>query len=169
MAKCALCDYSTPHLKLLIDYLYNCCTYFLTEAGPVGFAAHLSTKLIYRFLDAMTFDLVSANFGNHYNATTSSFSCPRRGIYFFTVSFNTRKRTYSHVRIMRNNEVLAQAFADSTDINDHAQASISVVAECRVNQRVWPQCEADHGCNILTFSTAKQVNVFSGYLLYRLD
>ena len=61
------------------------------------------------------------------------------------------------------------AHADSSGIDDYAQASMSVIAECSVGQRVWPRCAANQGCRIKMFPTAKHTNVFSGYLLYRLD
>ena len=77
-----------------IDDMHYICSILDRDVGPIGFTAHASSDKAYSSADTIEFAIVSANFGNHYNATTSSFHCPQRGVYFFSINFNTYKEMY---------------------------------------------------------------------------
>ena len=133
--------------------------FILSESSVVGFTAyHPDGTGNYQEGDTIEFSNILSNFGNHYDPSTSTFTCPYNGIYMFTVSFNAHE-TDMTAYIMHEGDAIARAMATS-DETWYNHASAFVLVECMGGDEVWIECQKSGG-QLYGYDKSAQ---FNGYL-----
>ena len=110
----------------------------LNPNQPVAFSvwANSGTNTHYTINDRVVFDEVISNFGGHYSTNTSSFVCPWNGVYMLSAHIQGFNSSIVLVDLMRNDEVLAQAWGDSIP-GFYNRASNTVITECNQGDELW--------------------------------
>ncbi|TSK13543.1 Caprin-2 [Bagarius yarrelli] len=128
----------------------------------VAFSAARATNLAPGTLDQpIAFDLLHSNLGGAFDAPSGHFSCPAAGTYVFF--FHILKLAISvplYVNLMRNDEVLASAYAND-GAPDHETASNHAVLPLRVGDHIWLRLHRG-----AIYGSTWKYSTFSGFLLY---
>ena len=117
--------------------------------------------------DAVTFQQTPTNINNHFDLTTSKFTCVFPGVYFFTcniglyiIDVDTTKSIY--ISIVKNDDTIASAHARVGGFRyDYDTATTSAVLELRVGDQVWLKCAAVS----TVYSDRNKLTSFTGYLI----
>lgn len=142
----------------------------MTKAtSSVAFSAYMDNGYFFPTAEqVIPFTGVISNFGHHYNKTTSTFTCPVRGVYQFqftlytgVLSTNTRLRTSG--QLMMDSFKLAEAYCyNEDDKSVEMTCTNSVVTECKEGSKVW--VESEYGdCSV--FGSPDKETSFSGFLI----
>ena len=149
------------------DYLqifYDCLPEDLD--APVAFTAYsdLGFSTAYVTNQQVIFDKTLTNFGGHYNAQTSTFTCPYDGIYAFSISLLADFDNRLDLSINRNSELIGYAWAYSyPDSERYEAASAFITASCSRSDVIWVKAETDG-----SMFADQQLNTFTGFLLQKL-
>ena len=151
--------YTSDYVQIFFD------CYPVDETGPVGFTALATTgtATAYTEYDVVVFDLVTINFGGHYNADTSSFVCPYEGAYIVSVNILASASSMADAGIMQNDLRVAKVYADDQS-GVYNQASNTAVVECQRGDVLWVQS----GASTTLLYAANQHCTFTAFLLHRL-
>ena len=141
-----------------IQLFYDCLPD--AESDPVAFTAFADTGSTthYGADDIMVFNEVLANAGGHYNAATSSFTCPWDGLYLIIVDIQGGVDNGIHVELMRNDIQLTRMYIAS----DSNRGSTTLVIECHRGDVVWTRA----GSYGEIYSDALH-SLFTGHILHR--
>ena len=114
--------------------------------------------------EAVPYKLVRVNMGGYFSVANRGFTCPYHGLYVFSVTLTTRRDLIDGVQLQKNGDlqfiIIAYAENNSSVVGS---GSTSMVMECFENdfvRVVSPQSGE--------FSCCASVQVFSGFLLYKL-
>ena len=132
----------------------------------VAFSVYLSKHTHYVTGQTVRYDQILTNHGNGYNAFTGVFSVPLTGTYLLTFAIATDQR-YSHicVRLVDNNNYLADACADPGTTTHIDTAGNTVIVALTVGHRVW--VEVYDTSNGLMYGTPTHRHAtFSGVFLF---
>ena len=105
---------------------------------------------------------ILSNIGNHYHVNNSTFTCPRHGIYFFSLNIRPQYSSYVFLELMRDDEFIAEAMSDDQSYSHDQSATVVVVIECEAGQVVW----VSSGNHYASVEGDMRNSVFSGYMLY---
>ena len=131
---------------------------------PVGFTAY-ATELgdIHYSNDAtVKFEGVLTNLGQHYDTSSSTFTCPYRGVYFFSLEYVSYKWDYNHLRIMKNDNILVKSSAQTVNRAYYNHGSAFVITECEPGDKVSIVSGIENHIHV-----GEKDTTFSGYLLHR--
>ncbi|KAK3580323.1 hypothetical protein CHS0354_003557 [Potamilus streckersoni] len=133
-------------------------------AGHVAFSAYLSKNLSGLSPNqTITFDRLDYNEGGSFDTTTSIFSCPTSGTYFFTASILSYQGNYVETAIVLNGEEQAIVYAGNPPSSPkYDQGSNSAIVHCDVGQKVWVMLRENYGNAVYGSRYSK----FSGYMLW---
>ena len=145
----------TLNVKLDVFFIVN-------GTKLIGFTAYATAVRSYNQMETVSFDGVVTNFGNHYNAINSIFTCPHDGLYVFYVSLQSPPNFHMHGSITKEHQVFTTARAD---YEDNTNGSTMTVLMCATGERVW--IETPNASNRKMFGdTVKRYSVFSGFFLH---
>ena len=121
-----------------------------------------ANEAIYEEGDTVIFDGVVSNIGNHYNPSTSIFTCPINGVYAFFSSITSQEGYFMFADIMHNSDDLTTVAADDDGL---IQGSNFAVILCNQGDTVFIQAEFadDHR---MYGDSQRKYSTFSGFLLY---
>ena len=89
----------------------------------------------------MIFDGITLNVGNHYNPATGHFTCPKTGVYAFSLILMSEVYNQAYGNLVKEGKTLALALASNPKKEKHYFHTASyVVAECKEGERIWVQC-----------------------------
>ena len=125
-----------------------------------AFTASIGSTHSYDTGDVIIFDQIVTNVGNHYHPNTSTYVCPLKGLYVFSVSVLNTVSNHMKVNLMRENTHLGSGYSH---VGDHNQGALSVVAECERGERVWVRC---YGSSYAYVHQSYDWNIFSGFALH---
>ena len=131
---------------------------------PVGFTAYAVSDANYNSYETVEFTGIISNIGDSYNRNDSSFRCPFRGVYMFSLTVKADSSYYGYFQIMRDGEFIAEAWADS-DYHYSTGAAL-VVIECEAGQNVWVSTGYDYA---YIEGGSNRESLFTGYMLYRYE
>ncbi len=92
---------------------------------------------------------------------TGVFKAPFMGVYFFTFSYHADKHHKSGLQLMKNNEVIVQAFDDQTGASSFDNAGNSAVLQLQEGDQVSVCLPV--GCSVWGSSRSTS---FTGFLVY---
>ena len=111
--------------------------------GYVGFSAWMSTTVEVDNDELIIFDEVISNIGDYFNPTQSVFICPFSGMYAFYFNVEaTSDGPSAHLKIVKENIKIGEAFADNVDAA-YNTASGFVVTLCEAGEKVWMASNTD--------------------------
>ncbi|XP_051718516.1 cerebellin 18 [Ctenopharyngodon idella] len=115
---------------------------------------------------SISYQSVSLNQGNGYNAALGTFTAPHAGLYFFSFSAYSKvgdagERLYQKVQLMKNGQLIASSWEDNREDSEDSSTQ-TVLLQLR------------RGCQVYTeLLSGRQLcgdtqghNTFSGYLIY---
>ena len=141
----------------------------------VGFTAYLTgTTHLPQQGSIVPFDGVEFNHGNHYSTSTSKFTCPLEGMYFFSFMLYSHEMTASRSRvvtteasIMKDGFRLVQACCENAITGTIRQmCGNSVVTRCGAGEMLWIQTNWPY--NKMYGEADWRETVFSGFLIQPL-
>ena len=116
--------------------------------------------------ETIVFDAEVVNIGGAFDATTSVFVCPVRGLYLFTFTVWTEDNNRMEATLQHND--VSNVVGVVTDANGYNQASNSVLLECQPGQRVKVIAGPVSDDLAITNQNYTPLNTFSGVLLQML-
>ena len=125
---------------------------------PSAFTATNDQNRGYNTSNVVIFDVIVTNIGNNYLAETSTYVCPRQGIYLFSVTILNLTGYEMIADLMYGDKRLGTARAENDNYN---QATVTVVTECAAGEQVWVKSNGDN----YYVHHYRNANSFSGYLL----
>ncbi|KAH9489924.1 hypothetical protein Btru_038463 [Bulinus truncatus] len=140
------------------------CLLFTQHANagvPIGFSASQTNGK----LDAnsqVIFKNVLANVGGAYDVNTGAFTCPKQGLYSFTVGGLSTPGNWMAWDLYVNGRYLITVHA--YDRADHTSGSRTVLIECKKSERVYVMNKVA----VTVFENndkTYQHNIFSGFLI----
>ncbi|KAH3856535.1 complement C1q-like protein 4 [Dreissena polymorpha] len=123
--------------------------YMLGSATSVAFQAFLSKNVAFPQISVVIFDVVPVNLGNAYNPITGIFTAPVNGTYLFAMSIGNPTGKPSTIRMKKNQEYIAYAFAGWTSGWD--QGSQTTVVRMSVGDVMFVEGENHVSGNALEF------------------
>ena len=133
---------------------------------PIGFTAYAETDTIYTDYEPVAFTGNISNIGNSYDFTNSSFRCPHRGVYLFSLTVKTDCSNFVFLEIMRDGECIAEAWGDGLSVSAYATAAAVAVIECDVGQVVWVSSGNQYA---YVKGSSDRQSLFSGYMLHSYE
>ena len=133
------------------------------QYDPVGFSAYAISDKSYGQYQSIEFTGIISDIGEHYDRLNSSFACPRRGVYLFSLHVLSWEGTYVYVDLMCDGEFIAEAMCNDGAYSHDQATSLSVVIECDAGQVVWVTT-GENGANVVGGSSRN--SIFTGYMLY---
>ena len=137
----------------------------------IGFMAFPYENRYYISGDRIVFDNVILNPSNAYNSSSSTFTCPYTGYYFFSVQITSAEDTNSTERIFRRADVQLKIGSSSgiEAITAHSnagvtQASTSGVYRCELNDHVYVKASIGDQDNKMGVYRSDH-SAFTGYLI----
>ena len=136
------------------------------DYDPVGFTAFAPVNTHYYTYESVQFPGIISNIGGHYDATNSSFTCPYKGVYVFSVTAKADTYDYIYLEIIRDGEFIAEAWGDGGSYASYTTAAAVVVIECEAGQVVWVS-SGDNTARV--HGSLDRQTLFTGYMLYRYE
>ena len=130
----------------------------VNEPNSVGFTAYPSQTRSFSFGQRVLFDTIATNYGNHYDRSTSIFTCPRNGLYVFYTSLLSDGGFYMHGAITKESQPFVTARGESSL---HESGSAMAVLRCETGERVW----VEQTVNQVDRLYRGRLSMFTGFLL----
>ena len=146
----------TRHLNLSSSFSYM----FTDVLPPVAFTAYNNISEFFQVGQIAQFVQTFSNIGGHYNPATSSFVCPYKGVYVFSIHFSADSNDRLRLTIVIDGVATVKAWAEAQ--YEITTGSAMVVSECGPSQMVWVETEDDG----IIEGGAPGLSHFAGYLLY---
>ena len=150
-------------IAMIIISNFVCFTGSSIQYNPVGFSAYATSDETYAPYESIEFPGIISNIGDYYDNNTSSFTCPRRAVYIFSLNVLAQYGYYVHLELMRDGEFIAEAMCSDGAYSHDQTTSVSVVIECDAGQVVWV---SSGGNNAFVEGGSSRNSVFTGYMLY---
>ena len=129
----------------------------------MGFSAYAIIDHTYSVYESIEFQGIISNIGEHYNIDKSSFTCPRRAVYMFSLNVQVQRGFYAYLDLMRDEEFIAEAMCNDQGYPHDQTTSLLVVIECDAGQVV----SVNSGnYNAYVSGGPTRNSVFTGYMLY---
>ena len=106
------------------------------------------------------FPVVLTNIGGGYNPTTSKYTCPVTGVFFFSVAIMSRYGYLANPYLVVDGVWTVRPYADGREGSQHGHSSNMMVMECNKGQKVWVEGVGD------LFDDASNYSTFTGILLH---
>ena len=138
-----------------------------------AFTAYATSSRTYRDDQTIIFDRVITNVGNHYNEDTNQFTCPKRGLYLFSLTLYQRSIAahYIYGAIVLDGNEIGEVHVHSDDDDESGkesdQSSITTTVVCDANRKVWVKKD-DYGSYELYGSSSFPGTMFTGVLIQPL-
>ena len=133
----------------------------------VAFTAYATTFREYDNGDVIIFDHIITNVGNHFSAATNKFTCPRRGLYLFSLTLYLSDIIYGAIMLNGNEigEVRGTSGVSVGGLRGGAnQNSITTTVVCEANQMVWIEQDNESERELRGYSD-DPVTMFTGVLI----
>ena len=111
----------------------------------------------------LTFDVVSLNKGDGYNAFDGIFIVPVAGTYVFTWSFMSEPHGTVYTQLMKNADVIGTRYADSATASVWDFSTGVVVVDVAVGNHIYVRLGYESNGKVLSITESK--TSFSGWLL----
>ena len=114
----------------------------------------------------LVFNGAEHNGGNHYNTSDGTFTCPKTGTYFFTVTLcSWIKKDYMYYQlVVQGRQVARIVCGDDEDAGTHVTCGNSVIVRCAATQQVYVKC-THKGPSVDGHSSDRRIT-FSGLLIH---
>ena len=124
----------------------------------MGFTAYPSQTRSFSVGQRVLFDTIATNYGNHYDRSTSIFTCPRNGLYVFYTSLLSDGGFFMHGTITKDSQHYVTARADK---DRHESGSAMAVLRCETGESVWVEQPLDQDNRLY----GGRYSMFTGFLL----
>ena len=132
------------------------------QYDPIGFSAFAIDDQSASTYESIEFEGIISNIGDHYDSNSSSFTCPRRAVYMFSLNVLARNGYWVYLDLMRDDEFIAEAMCNDGSYSHSQTTTMSVVIECEAGQVVWVRT----GSTSYVEGGSTRNSVFTGYMLY---
>nr|XP_022312165.1 complement C1q tumor necrosis factor-related protein 4-like [Crassostrea virginica] len=136
-----------------------------SPTGVIAFHAYLSKDSSgpLPIHHVLTFDVVTLNKGQGYNAFDGIFVVPVAGTYVFTWSFMSEPHGTVYTQLMKNAEVIGRRYADSATASVWDFSTGVVVVDVAVGNHIYVRLGYESNGKVLSIAESK--TSFSGWLL----
>ena len=105
------------------------------------------------------FNDVSVNIGNGYDSSTGKFTAPVKGLYQFTAAYLQQNGYTSHVRLMKNNAVVSDMYANH---KNYDQLTKTILVTLEKGDTFWVKLEKS---SIYSVYGSARYTQFNGFLI----
>lgn len=136
-----------------------------TNESPVAFTAYASADRSFPSGETLSFDAIITNIRSHYDALSSSFTCPVTGLYMFTMSIFSEDGHRTEAVMRLDGSILVSTYAVHTYGNE---ATNIVFQLCQTGNIIDIVCGPKYTACQIDSNDYLGITTFSGILIYTI-